>query len=284
MQLQDSEIELQITDLFEEIFLKYKYDFRDYSQASMKRRIAQAIHSMDYKGIPELKAKALDDPLCFTQLLQFLTIPVSEMFRDPTYYSAFREKVIPILRTYPSIKIWIAGCSTGEEVYSFAIILKEEGLLERSIIYATDINEASLARARAGIYRLKDFQKFTSNYQRSGGKAQFSDYYTADDDAAIFNSSLRKQITFTDHSLATDSVFSEVHFISCRNVLIYFQKQLQDRAIGLFHESLCRKGFLGLGSKESIAFSSFKTGFDDLVTREKLYRKNENSNPQGEIC
>jgi chemotaxis protein methyltransferase CheR len=198
---------------------------------------------------------------------------VSEMFRDPGYYRALREQVMPVLRTYPSIKVWIAGCSTGEEVYSMAILLREEGLLEKSIVYATDINPQSLDKARQGIFALESLKNYTANYQRSGGLRSLSDYYTAAYDGARFEHSLRDKITFADHSLATDSVFAETHLISCRNVLIYFNKRLQDRALGLFKESLCRRGFLGLGSKESLDFSSHAKGFEDVVRTERIFRK-----------
>lgn len=263
----------EIADLFEAIYVRYKYDFRQYSVASMNRRIHQALLGMGRKTIADLQKTILEDPLCFNDLLQFLTIPVSEMFRDPSYYKAIRESVVPVLRTYPSLKIWIAGCSTGEEVYSFAILLKEEGLLDRTIIYATDINEISLKKAESGIFRIKDMPKFTTNYLKAGGKKEFSSYYTADSDSAIFNSSLKKHITFNDHSLATDHVFSEVQFVSCRNVLIYFQSKLQERAIGLFHESLCRKGFLGLGPKESVMFTKYKNEFRPVDMKDRIYQK-----------
>jgi chemotaxis protein methyltransferase CheR len=186
---------------------------------------------------------------------------------------ALRQQVLPVLRTYPSLKIWIAGCSTGEEVYSMAILLQEEGLLERSMIYATDINPRSLDKARQGIFSLKDIATYTRNYQLAGGTREFSEYYTAAYDAALFDKRLREQVTFADHSLATDAVFSETHLISCRNVLIYFNKALQDRALGLFHESLCHRGFLGLGSKESLNFSSYAKEFDAEFLAERIFRK-----------
>ncbi len=266
-------LELEIAGLFEAIYLHYKYDFRDYSKASMRRRVSQALVYLGPNNVKDLQDKIIHDPATFNDLLQFLTIPVSEMFRDPTYFAYFRDKIVPVLKTYPSLKIWIAGCSTGEEVYSFAIILKEEGLLDKTIIYATDINESSLKKAEAGIFHMKDIQKFTSNYQKSGGKKEFSDYYTAAYDSAVFNSSLKKKIIFTDHSLATDEVFSEMQFISCRNVLIYFQKKLQQRSFGLFHESLCHKGFLGLGPKESLEFSKYAKEFHLLSKNDRIYQK-----------
>lgn len=263
----------EIADLFEAIYARYKYDFRDYSVASMNRRIKQALFGMGRKTIADLQEVVLADAVCFNDLLQYLTIPVSEMFRDPSYYKNIREKVVPVLRTYPSLKIWIAGCSTGEEVYSFAILLKEEGLLDRTIIYATDINEISLRKAQSGIFKTKDMPKFTSNYQKAGGKKEFSSYYTADYDSALFDSSLRSHITFNDHSLSTDQVFSEVQFVSCRNVLIYFQSKLQERALGLFHDSLCRRGFLGLGPKESLSFTKYKDSFATVDLKDRIYQK-----------
>jgi chemotaxis protein methyltransferase CheR len=195
------------------------------------------------------------------------------MFRDPEYYAAVRAQVVPFLRTYPSLKIWVAGCSTGEEAWSMAILLKEEGLLERSIIYATDINPQSLESARRGVFPLDRMRLYTENYQKSGGARAFSDYYTAAYGGALFDRALVENVTFADHSLATDSVFSETHFVSCRNVMIYFNRSLQDRVLGLFHESLCHRGFLGLGSKESIDFSTYADRFETLAKRERLFRK-----------
>jgi chemotaxis protein methyltransferase CheR len=264
-------IELRL--LMEAIYLKYSYDFRDYSGASQKRRIQYAQQQMGCETISELQAQVLHDPDAFMALLQYLTIPTSEMFRDPSYFLALREQVVPHLHTYPSLKIWIAGCSTGEEVYSMAIMLKEEGLLERSIIYATDINPQSLERARRGVYSLERMKAYTASYQAAGGKAAFSDYYTAAYDNALFDRSLIENVSFADHSLATDSVFSETHLVCCRNVLIYFNRKLQERALGLFHESLCHRGFLGLGSKETIDFSAYADSFEALVRIERIYRK-----------
>lgn len=264
-------IELRL--LMEAIYLKYSYDFRDYSGASQKRRVLHAMHQMDCASISELQARVLHDADAFMQLLQYLTIPTSEMFRDPSYFLALREHVVPHLQTYPSLKIWIAGCSTGEEVYSMAILLKEEGLLDRSIIYATDINPNSLERARKGVFPLDRMRAYTASYQMAGGRGALSDYFTAGYDSALFDRSLIENVSFADHSLATDSVFSETHLVCCRNVLIYFNRKLQERALGLFHESLCHRGFLGLGSKESIDFSAHATSFEPLVKAERIYRK-----------
>lgn len=264
-------IELRL--LIEAIYLRYSYDFRDYSQASLKRRVLLALRQMECDSISQLQGRILYDAEAFIELLQFLTIPVSEMFRDPDYYRALREQVIPVLRTYPSLKIWIAGCSTGEEVYSMAILLKEEGLLERSMLYATDINPRSLERARQGIFKIADMSQYSTNYQRAGGRYSLSDYYTAAYDSAIMDKSLKEQVTFADHSLATDSVFAETQLISCRNVLIYFNKPLQNRAFELFHESLCHRGFLGLGSKETVEFSASGERFDAFDKKQRIFRK-----------
>ena len=264
-------IELRL--LMEAIYLKYSYDFRDYSGASQKRRVHHAMHQMDCAGMSQLQARVLHDPDAFMQLLQYLTIPTSEMFRDPGYFLALREQVIPHLHTYPSLKIWIAGCSTGEEVYSMAIMLKEEGLLERSIIYATDINPHSLDKAKKGVFALERMRAYADSYRLAGGKRAFSDYFTAAYGHALFDRSLIDNVSFADHSLATDSVFSETQLVCCRNVLIYFNRKLQERALGLFHESLCHRGFLGLGSKETIDFSAYAGAFQALARAERIYRK-----------
>jgi chemotaxis protein methyltransferase CheR len=266
-----SETELHL--LVEAIYLQYSYDFRNYSGASQKRRILQAMTRFECPTVGALQALVLKDATLFMELLQYLTIPVSAMFRDPTFFLALRQQVIPVLRTYPSFKVWIAGCSTGEEVYSLAILLREEGLLEKSLIYATDINPVALDKARRGIFTLTSIKGHTANYQQAGGRQAFSDYYSAAYDAAIFDPTLRTNVTFSDHSLATDSVFSETQLVLCRNVLIYFNKPLQDRALGLFHESLSHRGFLGLGSKESIDFSSYAAHFEALDKAARIFRK-----------
>ena len=272
MSVADS-INIELLLLMEAIYLKYSYDFRNYSVASQKRRVLHAMHQLDCASISELQARVLHEPDIFARLLQYLTIPTSEMFRDPAYFSALRELVVPHLQTYPSIKIWIAGCSTGEEVYSMAILLKEEGLLDRAIIYATDINPQSLEKAKKGVYPLDRMRAYTASYQMAGGRAAFSDYFTAAYGGVLFDRSLTDNVSFADHSLATDSVFSEMHLVCCRNVLIYFNRTLQERALGLFHESLCHRGFLGLGSKESIDFSSYSTRFEHIAKAERLFRK-----------
>ncbi|MGV7211129.1 CheR family methyltransferase [Oxalobacteraceae bacterium A2-2] len=273
MQPRYSDIDIELKMLMEAIYLKYSYDFRDYTGASQKRRVLHALKEMKCETVSELQARVLHEATAFSELLQYLTIPVTSMFRDPAYFAALREHVVPVLRTYPSLKVWVAGCSTGEEVVSMAILLKEEGLLERTMIYATDINPQSLDKARRGVFPLDSMQEYTQNYQQAGGRSSFSDYYTAAYNAALFDRSLCENVTFADHSLATDSVFAETHLISCRNVMIYFKKKLQERALGLFHESLCHRGFLGLGSKESIDFSAYAPAFEPVVKRERLFRK-----------
>jgi chemotaxis protein methyltransferase CheR len=269
----DIDIELHL--LIDAIYLKYHYDFRRYAIASIKRRLTAAMSRFNVETFSELQSKVLHDPAMFPALLDFLTVPVSEMFRDPGYYRSLREMVVPVLRTYPSLKIWVAGCSTGEEVYSLAILLREEGLLDRSLIYATDINPGVLQKANAGVYDVDRLAGFTEAHRRSGGTSSLSDYYTAAYGRAVFDKSLREHIVFSDHSLATDSVFAEVQLVSCRNVLIYFNRDLQDRAIGLFRDALCRKGFLGIGSKESLRFSAHRDSFIDLVPNERIFQKQD---------
>jgi chemotaxis protein methyltransferase CheR len=266
-------IELQL--LIEAIYLKYHYDFRRYSTVSLKRRLNTAMLRFGCDTLSQLQDKVLREPATFTALLDFLTVQVSEMFRDPLYFRAMRDKVMPMLRTYPSMKVWIAGCSTGEEVYSFAILLREEGLLARTIIYATDINARALQKAEAGIYELDRIAGFTENHRKSGGLSSLGDYYTAAYGSAVFDKSLRQNIVFSDHSLATDSVFAEVQLVSCRNVLIYFDRELQNRAVGLFRDALCRKGFLGIGSKESLRFSADADAFVEIGRDDHIYQKKD---------
>ena len=267
----DFDIEMRL--LVEAIFLKYHYDFRSYAGASLKRRLQSALSRFGCATLSQLQHRVLHEPAVFPALLGYLTVQVSEMFRDPAYFLALRRQVVPLLRTYPSLKVWVAGCSQGEEAYSMAILLREEGLLERTLIYATDINAQALSQAEAGVYAIDRMAGFTENHRRSGAAASLSDYYTAAYDRAVFDKSLRRHIVFSDHSLATDSVFAEVQLVSCRNVLIYFTRALQDRALDLFAEALCRQGFLGLGAKETLRFSSQADGFDPLDADERIYRK-----------
>ncbi len=267
--------DLEIQLLLEALYQRYHYDFRHYARASIKRRL---IHARSQLGLPTISAiqdRVLHDPSMLPRLLDFLTVQVSDMFRDPAYFRALRDKVLPLLRTYPSLKVWIAGCSAGEEVYSLAILFREEGLYDRTIFYATDINPEALAAAEAGVYPLDRLRKFTENHQKSGGKSSLSDYYTAAYGRAVFDKSLRSRVVFSDHSLVTDAVFAEMHLISCRNVMIYFDRPLQDRAVGLFRESLTHNGFLGLGSKESLRFSAYAAAFAEFVPGEKIYQRRE---------
>jgi chemotaxis protein methyltransferase CheR len=262
-----------LRELLATVLKVYHYDFRHYSYASLARRVDAALPSMRIASVDELRSRVASDAQAFSHLLDFLTVPVSDMFRDPAYFYALREHVVPMLRTYPSLKLWVAGCSSGEEVYSLAILLHEEGLLERSLIYGTDINPRSLARAEAGIYALERVRRFSENYLRSGGKASLSHYYQAVHGAALFDRALKKRLVFSDHSLATDNVFAEVQLVSCRNVLIYFDRALQDRALGLFAEALCRRGFLGLGSRETVRFSSQQAAFSEVHAEARLYQR-----------
>jgi chemotaxis protein methyltransferase CheR len=255
------------------IYAKRHYDFRRYARASLRRRLSLAVIEFRCQSVEDLQTKVLADDHAFGALVRILTVPVSEMFRDPPFFLTFREQVVPELCTYPSFKLWVAGCSSGEEVNSLAIVLAEEGLLDRCLIYATDINEESLARARAGVYPLDRMKIFSDNYFKSGGKHSLSRYYTAAYGSAALARSLTANVVFSDHSLATDSVFSEVEVVTCRNVMIYFDRALQDRALGLFREALPRRGFLGLGSKETVLFSTHAGSFSELPAREGWFRR-----------
>ncbi len=269
----DFEIELQL--LIDAIYLKYHYDFRGYAGASLRRRVRTAMDRFGCQTLSQLQDRVLHEPEVFAALLDFLTVQVSEMFRDPGYFLAMREHVVPLLRTYPSLKVWVAGCSTGEEAYSFAILLREEGLLARTLIYATDINAHALEKAEAGIYDLDRIAGFTESHRQSGARTSLSDFYTAAYGRAVFDKSLNRHIVYSDHSLATDSVFAEVQLVSCRNVLIYFNRELQGRAVGLFRDALCRKGFLGIGARESLRFSPHADAFVDLVREERIFQKRD---------
>ena len=265
------QIELDL--LLEAIFRRYGYDFRQYSQASVRRRIQHHLVKTEFKTISNLMSQILYDEGLFQALFFDMSVTVTEMFRDPWFYLTLREKVIPFLKTFPFINIWQAGCATGEEVYSLAIILTEEGLYNRANIYATDFNDVALEKAKSRIYSLERIKEYTINYQKAGGDESFADYYTAKYNAAIMSKSLNKNLVFAQHNLATDHVFGEMNLIICRNVLIYFDKELQNRAVGLFHESLVRKGVLCLGSKESLKFTRYTDKFNEFNGKEKIYRK-----------
>ena len=259
--------------LLEAIYLRYHHDFRSYSPASLRRRLGAAQSTLGYPTLSALQEGILHDPQVFASLLQLLSVQVSDMFRDPSFYLALRSEIVPVLRTYPSLKLWVAGCSTGEEVYSFAILLREEGLLDRTVIYATDINPEALRKAEAGIYPLDRLPAFTENHRLAGGEGSLSNHYTAHYGAAVFDRTLVKQVVFADHSLATDSVFAEVHLVSCRNVLIYFDSTLHDRALGLMKDALVRRGFLGLGAKESLQLSTHAPELREVVPGSRWYQR-----------
>jgi chemotaxis protein methyltransferase CheR len=269
----DSITDIELPLLLEAIYAKYQYDFRHYAMASLKRRLGQALPRFGVHSLSGLQERILREPEAFHELLSYLTVQVSEMFRDPGFFRALREQVLPVLATYPSLKIWVPGCSAGEEVYSLAILLREEGLLARTIIYATDINAAALEAAKRGIYPQDRIAAYSKAYQAAGGKGSLSDYYTIAYDSAKFDETLTHDVLFSDHSLATDHVFAEVQLVSCRNVLIYFDRELQDRAVGLFSESLERSGFLGLGSKETLRFAAHASAFSEFVPEHRIYRK-----------
>lgn len=263
----------ELKELLESIRYLYSYDFTEYSEASVKRRIE---HYMGRTNIPTLNALGkllLKDESMFEQFVQEMTVNVTEMFRDPIFYKSFRENVIKRLATYPFIKIWIAGCSTGEEVYSMAIVLKEEGLLDRSVIYATDINQKALLAAKEGIINMSNMKAYTTNYIKSGGQNSFSDYYKAKYGNALIDKSLRRNIVFSSHNLAVDTSFNEFQLISCRNVLIYFNQSLQNKVINLFHGSLCRFGVLCLGNKESMLFTDKRKSFEEIDKKERIFMK-----------
>jgi len=259
--------------LIEAIYKKYGYDFRNYSKATLKRRIQGKLTSSGLDSISVMQHEILYDKKFFESVLIDLTVNVTEMFRDPSFYCAVRENVVPLLKSYPFLKIWHAGCSTGEEVYSMAILLAEENLLSRTTIYATDIDDKVLKKAKEGIYSLDKIREYTSNYQKAGGTESFSDYYTAKYEAVIMDSELKKKIVFSQHNLVSGKSFSEMNMIVCRNVIIYFDKELQNRVLSLFNGSLIDKGILCLGSKESIQFTSSRNQFGELVGKEKIYQK-----------
>lgn len=265
------DIEIQL--LLDAIYQRYHYDFRDYALASLKRRLNQAKAAFQCDSYTQLQDLVLHDAQALPKLLSYLTVQVSELFRDPAYFRTLREQVLPYLRTYPSLKVWVPGCSSGEELYSLAILFREEGLERRTLFYATDINPEALRRAEAGIYELDRMALFTANHQKAGGKSSLSDYYTASYGAAMMDKTLRNRVVFSDHSLVTDTVFAEVQLISCRNVMIYFSPDLQTRTIKLFLEALSWNGFLGLGAKETLRFSPYANQFHELSSEARIYQK-----------
>jgi chemotaxis protein methyltransferase CheR len=269
--IEDIEIDL----LLEAIFQRYGYDFRSYTKASIRRRIMHRLGLSGLDNVMRMTERVLRDREFFVSLLNDLTVNVTDMFRDPEFYVAFREDVVPLLKTFPFIKIWHAGCATGEEIYSMAILLEEEGLYDRTIIYATDIDKNVLASARKGIYPISSMQQFSENYRAAGGRGSLSDYYTAKYDGAILDQRLKRNIVFADHDLVTDQVFGEMNVILCRNVLIYFDRELQQRVFRLFFDSLDMGGVLCLGTKESLRYSGFEEAFEPIHEKLRIFRKRE---------
>jgi chemotaxis protein methyltransferase CheR len=265
--------DVEIQSLLEGVFRCYGFDFREYSPGSLKRRLWYSAHEQGVASISGLQEKVLDDPSCMDRLLLALSIGVTAMFRDPCFYLAFRNTVVPWLRDQPFLRIWHAGCSTGEEAYSMAILLKEEGLYEKSRIYATDMSEVVLSKAQEGIFPLASMREHSTNYLKAGGQGSFADFYAARYDHAILHADLRRNILFARHNLVTDASFNEFHVILCRNVMIYFNRSLQARVHELFHESLQVSGWLGLGTKESLMFSPYEADYEELDGTTRLYRK-----------
>jgi len=265
--------DVELRSLLDAIYHVYHHDFRSYSGASLRRRLQLALISFKCGTIGQLHERVVREPALFSELLRFLTVQVSDMFRDPIYFRALRDHVVPYLQTYAALKVWVAGCATGEEAYSLAILLLEEGLLDRAQIYATDIHPDSLRAAQDGVFDIERIAKFSDNYRAAGGRASLSDYYSAAYGGAVLDRRLRKSIVFADHSLATDTAFGEMQLVSCRNVLIYFERKLQDRAIGVLWASLCHKGFLGLGLKETLRFSSAGLAFTEFVPEARIYQR-----------
>jgi chemotaxis protein methyltransferase CheR len=273
MDPQVNTLDRELRSLLEAIYRVYHHDFRGYAETSLRRRVGAAVVHFKCETIAQLEDRVLGDPQRFAGLLRFLTVQVTDMFRDPSYFRALRDDVVPYLQTYASLKVWVAGCATGEEAYSLAIMLAEEGLLGRTLIYATDIDPESLRTAQAGVYDTERIAGFSESYRLSGGRASLADYYAAAYGGAVIDRSLRSAIVFSDHSLATDSAFAEVQLVSCRNVLIYFERKLQDRAVGVLRDSLCRKGFLGLGLKETLRFTSHASAFAEHLPAVRIYQR-----------
>jgi chemotaxis protein methyltransferase CheR len=268
-ELEDIEISL----LLEGLYRYYGFDFREYSPASLKRRILERMRAEKIESVSLFQDRVLHDAACMERLLLGLSVHVSSMFRDPDFYLTFRRKIVPILKTYPTVRIWHAGCSTGEEIYSMAILLQEEGLYRKSLIYATDISHDVLRKAKEGIFPLAAMQEYTLNYMKAGGTREFSDYYTAHYDNVIFYPSLKTNVVFAEHNLATDGSFNEFHVVLCRNVMIYFNKALQERVHNLIYESLSTFGIFGLGNKESLKFTAREGFYEKMDDGNELYRK-----------
>ncbi len=264
---------LEIQLLLEAVFRRYGFDFRDYAYSSLQRRIRQCVDEEKADSITELQGKLLHDPAVMERFLLKVTINVTSMFRDPDFYRAFRARVVPELRHHAFLRLWHVGCSTGEEVYSMAILLREEGLYSKCRIYATDMNEGVLARAKSGIFPLSLLREYTGNYLQAGGAGSFSEYYTAGYDHVIFQHSLSENVVFAQHNLVTDGSFNDFHVILCRNVMIYFNDALTARVHRLLYESLALSGFLCLGNRESIKFTPHESGYEPFDSTERVYRR-----------
>lgn len=271
LKMDSEQVEFRL--LLEAIYLRYGYDFRGYAEASLNRRIKAIKGRFHFETSHMLMQRLLDDPDFFRMVLPYFTVTTSEMFRDPHFFKALREELIPVLKTFASLNVWVAGCSYGQEAYSLAVLLHEEKLLDRTVIFATDMNPIAINAAREGIFPGENIQLYTRNYVASGGMAAFSDYYTADYGYARMASHLKDNMVFSEHNLGTDGSFSEMHLILCRNVLIYFDRELQNKVLGLFRESLRYRGFLGLGSRENIQFSNQSNAFSIVDARNKIYQK-----------
>jgi len=262
-----------IEDLLIDLHQKHGYDFLDYSRASMKRRLNRLVTVDKFPSFAEMRYRLLHDDFYLRRFIEEITVNVTEMFRDPDFFRYLRKHIIPTLGTYPFIRIWVAGCASGEEAYSIAILLKEANLLHKSLIYATDLNPQVLEKAKRGIYSLKTVKQYSENYVASGGQEDFSSYYSAKYDVVIFNEILRKKIVFSTHNLVSDSSFNSFQLILCRNVLIYFNTRLQGRVFDLIDKSLDNLGYLALGSKETIRFADISPKYKQVDLREKIWRK-----------
>ncbi|MCA9520617.1 MAG: protein-glutamate O-methyltransferase CheR [Myxococcales bacterium] len=274
MKMDEETVEgIEVDLLLEALRRRYGYDFRSYARATVERRVRQFLSEMSVASIADAIPRLLHDESFAITLMQHFSISVTEMFRDPEVYHVLRSAVVPLLKTYPHVKVWHAGCATGEEVYSMAILLREEGLYERATIFGTDFNDAALQSAKAGIYPLQKIQEFTKNYQRAGGRRSFADYYHADYDSALIDSALKRRVTFANHNLVTDTVFGEMTLILCRNVMIYFNQELRARALRLFTESLVRGGFLCIGTREDLTFSEVVDAYEVVDAKARIYKK-----------
>jgi chemotaxis protein methyltransferase CheR len=264
---------LELRLLTQAIFEVYQHDFRNYSVASLQRRVTSAQEKLGCDSISQLQGVVVRDPLAFDLVFSQLTVQVTDMFRDPEHFRIFRTEIIPLLKTYPTVRLWVAGCSTGEEPYSYAVVLKEEGLLDRTTLYGTDISSDALGTAKTGVYDMTRLAAFSTNHRQTGAPVSLSEHYSCAYDSAVFDPELRRHAVFADHSLATDDVFAEVQVVSCRNVLIYFDRTLNERALDVMHRSLCHRGFLGLGAQETLQFTRHRDAFDALPSYPRWYQK-----------